>query len=206
MYDFSASLARGMVTLHPRQGHIFAFDSRSIESYKVGFVWRGQVCCIFAATVACRCKTCQQKLCFANWHFSRFYLFLAARMRIFLLYTLVTSDCVHPTTGLTIPVILFILPRNLYFVHIVSHFRLSVKHFSILIVLLWIESRLDSPNPDFSRFSFVRTNELQSRSFLNYIQNLSEAFLRHYCTSFQLFSLCILVRCYVSMCVYFKIM
>jgi hypothetical protein len=194
-----------MVPLQPRQGQRFAFDSRSIESYKAGFVWRGQVCCIFAATVAHRCKNCQQKSCFANWHFSCFYLYLTARMRIFLLYTLLTSDCVHPTTGLTIPVILFILPCNLYFVQIVSHFRLSVKHFSKLIILLWTECRLDSLNPDFSRFSFIRTDELQSRSFLNYIQNLSEASLRHYCTSFQLFSLCILVRCYVSMCVYFKI-
>ena len=205
MYDFSAILAGGMVVLRPHQGQRFAFDSRPVESYNTGFVWRGQVCCICAATVARRCKNRQQKLYFANWHFSRFYLLLTARMRIFLLYTLLTSDCVHPTTGLTIPVILFILPRNLYFVHNLSHFRLNSKHFNKLIALFWIECSLDSPNPDFSRFSFFRTDELQSRSFLSYIQNLSEASSRHYCTSFQLFILCIPVRCYVFMCVYFKV-
>ena len=68
-----------------------------------------------------------------------------------------------------------------------------------------IQCSLDSPNPDFSRFSFVRTDELQSRSFLSYTQNLSEASIRNYCNSFQLFSLCILVRCYMFMCVYFKV-
>jgi len=57
-------------------------------------------------------------------------------MRIFLLYSLLTADCVHPITGLTITVILFILPRNLYFVHILSHFRLSAKDFDKLIATL----------------------------------------------------------------------
>ena len=132
-------------------------------------------------------------------------LFVTARMHTFLLYTLVTSDCEHPTTGVTIPVILFILLRYLYFVHTLSHCRISVKNFNKLIALLRIECSLDSPNLDFSRFSFDRTDELQPRSFLSYIQNLSEASLRHYCTSFQLFSLCILVRCYMFMCVYFKV-
>jgi hypothetical protein len=119
MYDFSSMFAGGTVPLHPRcQGQIFAHDTRSTEWYETRIEWHVQVCCICAAANTRRCKNCQQMLCFAHWHFPHCYLFIIARMRIFLLYTLLTSNCEHPTTGPTIPVILFILPRNLYFVHI----------------------------------------------------------------------------------------